>query len=157
MTNYKHCETEDAHLSLHDCRADKVTLDNGILSFFFKDGFWVTPDHPSNDCENVVRTDSSKVDFYFPENCENETVIFVFRRIFGKTARTQWKLNDLLNAVSDGKCEIEFLYQYKSFNKQMIECMLWTKKRPYFKECQVFIPTEKTVYCWNNLCRDRIW
>lgn len=155
---YKHYDTDDRFLSLHDCYAQKVSFKNGILSFYFENGFWITSEHELNCLEKTVRTDSSKVEFHFSQNDENDVTFYVFSKtIFGKVVREEWQLNKLINAINSNNCKLEFLYQYKGYNEQIIECWLWSDKKPYHKECQLKISATKVVYCWNDLCEEKTW
>ena len=45
---YRHNQNHSRHISLHDCRAERMTLENGVLSLIFPDGIWVTPEHEEN-------------------------------------------------------------------------------------------------------------
>jgi len=157
-SEYKHYDTEDEFLSLHDCNTEKVLFENGILSFYFENGFWITPEHKSSNLEQTVRTDFAKVDFHLAYGDEGDITIYVFsKKAFGKVIREEWKLNKLINAINSGSCRLEFLYQYKGYNELIIECCLWFDKKPYYKECQLKISETEVVYCWNNLCEDKIW
>ncbi len=157
-SKYLHYDTEDQFLTLHDCDADKISLEEGILSFYFENGFWITPEHKSSHLKQTVRTDSSKVDFHLLQGDKSSIIIYVFtKKAFGKIIREEWDLTRLINTVNSGHGKLEFLYQYKSDNEQMIECCLFFDKKPYFAECLLKIPQTKVVYCWNNLCEDNVW
>ncbi len=54
---YTHIDTDDSVLSLHDCYANRIQFKNNILSFYFQNGFWVTPSHPANKSDKIIRTD----------------------------------------------------------------------------------------------------
>ena len=60
---YHHQESKDCFISLLDCRAEKIMYNHGVLSFVFPNGFWVSPQHPENHSDTVVRTDLSQVDY----------------------------------------------------------------------------------------------
>lgn len=155
---YKHCDSDDSFITLHDCYANRIAFENGILSFYFEDGFWITSEHKSNNLQKTVRTDSSRVDFHLEQFDSEEITVYVFQKsLFGKTIRKELKLNDLVAFVNDGTYSLEFLYQYKGSNEQIIECWLHFDKRPYDYECQLKIPARKTVYHWNDLRADREW
>ena len=155
---YKHCDIDDKFITLHDCYAKNIRIEDGVVSFYFENGFWVTPDHEHNDLSETVRTDSSKVDFCIEqENCEEVTVHVLKKNFFKSTVRKEWSLNKLADFVNNRGFSLEFLYQYKSYNEQMIDCQLHFDKRPYSYECQLKIPVSKVVYCWNDLCKDKTW
>ena len=56
---FAHCDTSSAHLSLHDCIAEKAYFADGKLGFLLSDGFWISPDHPESDLPALVRTDAA--------------------------------------------------------------------------------------------------
>ena len=60
---FAHCDTSSAHLSLHDCIAEKAYFADGKLGFLLSDGFWISPDHPESDLSALVRTDAAKVEY----------------------------------------------------------------------------------------------
>jgi len=39
--SYLHCDHEEKHLTLHDCRATRVSLEDGELVFHFPNGFCI--------------------------------------------------------------------------------------------------------------------
>ena len=65
---YQHQELKDCFISLHDCRAEKIMYNHGVLSFVFPNGFWVGPQHPENHSDTVARTDLSQVDYKIVTN-----------------------------------------------------------------------------------------
>lgn len=151
---YTHIDTDDSALSLHDCHTDRVQFENGILSFYFPDGFWVTPSHRANNSDETVRTDSSQVDYHI----DDDVSIYVFRQnIFKKTIRTEWTLDELIHLVNNNTFGLEFLYQYKRYSEQLIKCLLHFDRAPYHYECQIEIPTSKVVYRWNSLFSEKTW
>ena len=146
----------DRELTLHDCVAKKILHKNGILSFYFEDGFWVTPNHEENCLNKTVRTDAAQVDFCFDDI--NDIDIHVYtRNIFKKTKVEFWDANNLIDAVNSGKCTIEFIFQYRTYFEQMWSCILHFKKKPYLSECQLHLPEAKATYRWNNLRPNREW
>ena len=60
---YLHNENNEEHLSVHDCRADRAALRDGVLTFWFTEGFWVLGSHPDNPTGKTVRTDAARVDY----------------------------------------------------------------------------------------------
>ena len=151
---YTHIDTDDSVLSLHDCCAGRTRYDNGILSFYFEKGFWVTPLHHANYSSETVRTDCSQVDYYL----EDDVNVYVFRKnIFGKIIREEWTLEELVRLINNNTYSLEFLYQYKGNNEQLVKGWLLFEKEPFHYECQLEIPASKIVYCWNNLCYEKTW
>ena len=151
---YKHIETDDSDLVLHDCTANMIQLENGILTFYFKDGFWVTPSHRANQSSETVRTDYSQVDYYL----NDDVWVYVFRKnIFGKTVRTEWTLEKLIGLINNNTYGLEFLYQYKNSNEHLLKCQLNFDKEPYHYECMLEIPATEVKYRWNSMYYDRTW
>lgn len=154
QTVYAHIDTDDSVISLHDCYANCMQLESGILSFYFHDGFWVTPSHHANTSSNTVRTDFSQVDYHIVD----DITVNVFKKsILGKTIRIEWTLEELVELINNGTFSLEFLYHYKSYYAQLYKCLLHFDKPPYHYECQIEIPTSKIVYRWNRLNYDRTW
>ena len=155
---YKHIDTDDSSITLHDCYANRITVEKGKISFDFEEGFWITPDHKSSNLQETVRTDSSRVDFYMTEGGLEDITIFVFQKnIFRNTIREKWTIQELINLVNDGVFRLEFIGQFKSYNEILWECRLDFDKAPYSYECQMKIPTTKVIYRWNNLRPKRVW
>ena len=146
----------DSELTLHDCIAEKILYKDGVLQFSFPDGFWVTPNHNKNDLGKTVKTDASQVDFLVDDINDIEIHVYT-RTIFKNTKVEFWDAGDLINAINCGKCTIEFIYQYRNFFEQMWRCALHFERKPYYRECQLYIPETKATYRWNNLLSDREW
>lgn len=153
---YKHCDN-DEFISLHDCHATKVLFENGILTFGFEDGFWIVPGHPENVTDKTIRTDSAEVQFVLEFGDEYDVNCYVFHKKFRKTIREEWELAKLIGCINDKNDTLEFLYQYKSDHSMMIECWLWSKKKPYHRECELKLSLTDVKYYWNDLQKDREW
>lgn len=155
---YKHYDTTDELISLHDCKAEKLSFENGILSFYLSDGFWVLSNHEENCFEKTVKTDAAQVQFHLVDEDKYDISIYVFTwKKFRKSIRKAWKLKKFIKAINNGSCKLEFLCQYKAYNARIIECWLWFDKKPYHKECELKITTDRVTYCWNQLREDRQW
>jgi len=154
---YTHIDTDDSVLSLHDCCADRIQFEDGILSFYFPDGFWIPPLHPANTSSEIVRTDAARVDYHIEG--AHDVSIEVFRKnIFKQTICTQWTLEELIRRVNHKSFRLEFIYQYKNHTDLLWICWLHFDKKPYHYECRIYIcAPSKTEYLWNNLCSDRTW
>ena len=158
QSEYKHCDTSDACLSLHDCVASKVSLENGVLSFYFDNGIWICPTHETNDSGEVVRSDAARVDWFLQDLSEPSITVYVFtEKRFRRAIRKEWSLEKLLDAINSEKCSLEFLYRYKDDNEEIISCVLGFRKRPFSKECQIQIAFSRVEYRWNDLCKDKVW
>lgn len=154
---WKHCDTTDEYISLHDCHGTKVSYQEGILTFGFEDGIWIVPGHPDNTSDKTVRTDEAEVKFFLESADESDIRMYIFEEEGKKTIRKEWEIADLLEHVNSGKGTLEFLYQYKGYGTWIMECWLWSKKKPYHRECELKISLAGAEYCWNDLCEDREW
>lgn len=154
---YKHCDIDDEYLSLHDCHATKVINENGVLTFVFNDGIWVAQGHPSNIADKTLRTDVAEVEYYLESGEECDITLYVFEEKSKKTVREEWELAKLIECVNSEKYTLEFLYQYKGYNSVIIECWLWSDKKPYHRECEIKLSLKDVKYCWNDLCEDKAW
>lgn len=144
-------------ICLHDCCADRILIEKGKISFDFADGFWITPDHKCSNFQEVVKTDSAKVEFFLEESFE-EIIVYIFRKgVFGKTIRETWTIQKLVDFVNNKANQLEFLYHFKQDHESLFQCELHFNKRPFRYECQIEIPVAKIVYKWDNLCPDRTW
>ena len=160
--NFKHIEPDEFHdkeLTLHDCVADRVSYVDGILRFHFPDGFWVTPLHEENSSEKTVRTDASLVDFSIDDI--DEITVRVFDRNTWcwsrKTIAEIWHMEQLISAINSGKCTIEFITQYRTYSEQMWHCAIRSNKKPYYRECQLYLPETEATFFWNDLRPEREW
>ena len=146
----------DSELTLHDCIAEKIQHQDGVLRFLFPDGFWITPNHKANNLDKTVKTDASQVEFLVDDI--NDIRIHVYTRTIFKNTKVEfWDAGDLIDAVNCGKCTIEFIYQYRNYFEKMWRCALHFKKKPYYRECQLYIPETRTIFRWNNLLPDHEW
>lgn len=154
---YKHYDCDDEYISLHDCQATKVISENGVLTFVFQDGIWVAPGHPSNTTDKVLRTDAAEVNFQLEFGDEDDIALYVFEEKRKKTYREKWELTKLIECINSEKYNLEFLYQYKGYNSMIIECWLWSDKKPYHRECELKLSIKGVKYCWNDLLENREW
>lgn len=154
---WKHCDRTDEYISLHDCHATKIAFEKGVLTFGFADGIWVCPGHPNSTIDKTVRTNEAEVRFFLESGDESDITIYVFEAEGKKTLRKEWELANLLEHVNSGKGTVEFLYQYKGYGSWIMECWLWSGKKPYHRECELKISLTGVEYCWNDLCEDREW
>ena len=155
---YIHCDKNDNLISLHDCKAERAWFENGILGFEFPDGFWITPDHPESDLDVLVRTDASKLEFVLLDGDEFDAQIFVDEEnIFKQTVRKEWSVHKLVKEINSGKLVLEFLYQYIDGCSRIVECDLWSQKRPYCRDCNIKLHLREVRYHWNKILKDRVW
>lgn len=155
---YKHCDSDDCYISLHDCHAEKMVFDNGILSFIFPDGFWITQHHPLNRSDRTVRTNSSQADFQIMDEEIDGIEIYVFKKNRnGKIIRDDWEPMNFINAVNAGDFRVEFITQYKSYQSFLFKCWIWFDNAPYHSECEIVLHSENVSYRWNELRYDCSW
>ena len=160
--HFKHIDPDEFHgkeLTLHHCVANKIQFENGVLRFCLSDGFWVTTHLIANASEKVVRTDASVVDFLVEDI--DEITVRVFTRktwCWSRKETTEiWHVDQLISAINSKKCTIEFITQYRTYGEQMWHCVIHSKKKPYYRECQIYLPNTTATFCWNNLRLDREW
>ena len=160
--NFKHVDPDvfhDKELTLHDCIADKISCENNTLHFCLPDGFWITPHHKENSFEKTVRTDASVVNFTL-EDIDEITVRVFTRRTWcwsKKTRVENWHIEQLIAAINSGKCTLEFVTQYRCHYEQMWHCVIYSKKKPYYRECQLYLPKAEATFFWNDLRPDHEW
>ena len=151
---YKHQDKDGAAISLHDCRAERSSFENGVLTFYFpKDGFWVLSDHTANSTVEPVRTDASEVRFQLLyEDAEDDFDCYVFdKKSERKSVRKRWTVSELVSALNSGKYQLEFLYRYVGGYKELVfYCEICQKKKPYRRECQLWLSVQDVTYCWNE-------
>ncbi len=151
----KHYDKDGAAISLHDSRAEKANFENGILTFYFPtDGFWIGSDHDANPTGEAVRTDASEVRFHLLYETDDESQCYVFdKKSERKAVRREWTLSELVSAINSGKYQLEFLYRYiGGYKEQVFTCEICQKKKPYRRECQLWLSVQDVTYCWNDVC-----
>jgi hypothetical protein len=152
-----HTDISDELFSLHDCIATGAYFRDGKLGFEFEDGFWVLPEHPESGLESVVRTSASTVEFHLTYEDDADVQTYVFTNLGTKQSiRTEGSIAKLVNDINNGKCKVEFLYQYLTFGSRIIECEIISARKPYRRECMLKIDADEVRYLWNNLT-DRVW
>ena len=156
--SYLHNEKTEQNLSLHDCRADRMELKDGVLSFRFSEGFWVSGDHPENPTGKTVRTDAARVDYVLRDAKGTDVSADVFTRLkYSFDLRRSYNLSAFMEIVNRDGWELEFLYQYPDYWNRIIECVLCLPKKPYWKECQLKLDVSEVIYRWNSLRSDEEW
>lgn len=160
--NFKHIDPDEFYgkeLTLHDCIADKASLEDSALHFGLPDGFWITPHHQENMCGKTIRTGSSAVTFTVKDI--DDVIVRVFTRntwVWSKKTRVEnWHIEQLIAAINSGKCTLEFITQYRSCYEQMWHCAIHSKKKPYYRECQMYLPETEATFFWNDLRPDCEW
>ena len=164
MTQEKfvHNEPDSFHgkeLTLHDCIADKVSFTNNILRFNLPQGLWVTPHHTDNDYNKILRTDAAAVDFAVKDIDDISVRVFTRSKwpLSQKIYAEDWHIEQLLVAINNGRCTIEFITQYRSHFEQLWYCVIHSSKKPYYKECHLHLPDADATFHWNNLRQECEW
>lgn len=152
---YKYRKQNDQNISLHDCRAEKMSMKDGTLSFIFPDGLWILDQHPDNVSEDIVKTDLAQVDFQIIDEEIDGVEIFLFKKNkSGKVIREEWESANFINAVNDGTFQVEFLYKYQGYQSVLYKCWVWFDGTPYNYECEITLHTENITYSWNEIVYD---
>ena len=141
---YHYNVINNEHVGLHDCRANKISWDENILSFYFPDGIWIW------DVGDAVKTDVAQVDFEIMDKEVDSVDIFLFKKNrSGKVIREEWGLENFINAVNNEIFELEFLYKYQGYQSILYKCCVWFDRAPYHYECEIIMHTENMICRWN--------
>ena len=155
---YNHSELNNDNIVLHDCYANSMSYENGVLAFVFPEGFWVTPQHIKNDSDKIVRTDLSQVTFELLDRVAEDVRIYIFRKNENAdTIREEWELDNFINKVNSGFFKIEFIDEYKAYQSILHKCWVHFDNEPYHYECEIIIDTENVIYNWNQLRYECEW
>lgn len=155
---YNHSELNNENIVLHDCYANSMNCENGVLSFVFPEGFWVTPQHNKNDSDKIVRTDLSQVTFDLLDRVAEDVRIYIFRKNKNAdTVREEWELYNFINKVNSGFFKVEFIDEYKTYQSNLYKCWVHFDNEPYHYECEIIIDTENVTYNWNRLRYECEW
>lgn len=135
-------ERERTRFDLHDCLADRIEYEDGILSFCFPDGIFCEDygaDWPNTGSAVVEYIVYPKIGVHMDlyEKDGTRTVL--------KTIRAE----ELIEQVNSGAWKLEFLYRYDGGWNLMYLCNVLRRDRP---DCrgQLFIGTkEPEVFCFN--------
>lgn len=149
---YHHQDTDARFLSLHDCSAEKVSYEQETLSVYFPDGFWLLENHPENPTGEVVKTDAAKVAFSVLDEGTDGVTVYTFGKTKrGRSVRKEWPLADFMKTVNNGTYRVEFVGQYEGYQSRLYTCYVYFDKRPWCRECQIWIHTDKVTFCWNQI------
>ena len=81
----------------------------------------------------------------------------IFKEKHKKTYRKEWKLSKLVEYVNKKNHSLEFLYRYDGYHSVIFECCLWSKKKPYHRECEIKVMLKDMKFYWNELCEESEW
>ena len=156
---YRYCHyistemiTEDINISLHDCRAPQILLEDKFLSFSFPDGFWVRKKDSTND--KLFYTDESQVNFTLLYSADVAVTIYIFTEESGKTIREELTIEEFMHQMNNKLYSLEFLDSYIGYQTFKFDCWIWFDKEPYHKECELIISSQKISYQWNNIYKE---
>lgn len=152
MYKYSHTN-EDNSISLHDSRAAKISYDNGVLTFTFEDGFYITEKNENNFHKKLCYTGKAEVGFMtLSKDIDQDLTVYIFTETENarRTIRDEIPFAEFAQMLDSGM-KLEFLYTYKGYRSYVFECWLWFDSEPYHKECVIMISADETVYKWNEL------
>lgn len=141
--------TENEMISLHDCHATQMSLNNYTLSFYFPDGFEVAQGSVSD--MKLYYTGASQVDFSLLYSADCAITIYIFTENNGETLRTEYTVEDFMRQLNTDGYSLEFLYAYIGVQTFRFDCWLWFEDEPYHKECELIISAESVTYQWNEM------
>lgn len=159
---WKHREEAEEQISLHDCRATQITVEENRICMGFADGFWMIQNTAHNPSGETIKTTRSQVVFYLDQQNADEAEVAVFRRkqLKGKkiAVREVRNLAWLIKMVNGQGVQLEFVEAYRQCSDRLYKGYLYAKRPPYWLECELVIPRiEKIEYCWNELDPENIW
>ena len=149
-------------ISLHDCRADSITINGNSLIIDFPDGFWITPASTHIDHNRPVKTGPAQLCIcgIYADAPFNAIDVFKTIRIFGKPflcRRLQPEFTDFLKMFQHGKYELEFITEYHCSTTSFYQCWIWKKNVGVDSECQFEITAKNIEYRWNDILYDHEW
>lgn len=160
---YIHIDTDNRFLTLHDCIAEKVYLQDGVLVFELNDGFWIGPEHPDNPYNECLRTDKARVEFVLENGEEYDAYAWLHVQENPKSRKKtvrNWEIAQLIKNVNSGKCAFEFWDEYHNPHvpvERLIGGELRGEGKLNFSQCWMRIYATKVNYCWNHVLPDRPW
>ncbi len=155
--SYLHSDHEEQHISLHDCMATEARLENGELIFVFQNGITVGCLHPENPYRKPILTDAAEVRYHLATERVYDVYGYVFeQKTPEKAIRRSYDIKRLIEDLNQKHCRLEFLYQYVDGNQRIVKCQLWSEKKPYIREFELFLHTSEVLYLWNTLRKETL-
>ena len=134
---------ENVDVGLHDCRTNKIQIEDQSITFFFPDGFYYIKD-------SVKESSNAKMRCHLVDRYGDNFSVCIFRKnIFGKMIREDWT-DKLVPAVNSGKVEFEFVYTFRAYQYILFKGYIWQDKKPWHRECEVEIRTDEITYSWTD-------
>lgn len=140
---------KEGSVGFHDCKATRISLEDGVLTFYFQDGFDVVKE--IGDLKKVYYTGESRLEFPLLYPDEIDVLIYIFTNDNGKTIREECELGDFMKLINEKKYSLEFLYEYVGYMAFRFNCMLWFDEKPYNKECELVISAKKAFCRWDDM------
>ncbi|MDE6852031.1 MAG: hypothetical protein K2J67_06020, partial [Lachnospiraceae bacterium] len=100
----------DKNVGLHDCKATHISWNDGELSFYFPNGFWV--EQQVGACRKSFYTGEARVEFPLLYHDDTDVTIYIFTKENDKTIRDECVLEDFIKLINEKKYQLEFLYAY---------------------------------------------
>ena len=149
-------------ISLHDCKATSITMEDSNLIFDFPDGFWITPASSYIDRDRRIKTGPAQlcIHGFFEEAPFDAIDIYKTVRIFGKPVLCRRLQPDdpiFLKMLQTGKYELEFITEYHAAISSLYQCWIWKKNSGVYAECQFELAAKSIEYRWNEIRYDREW
>ena len=55
-----------------------------------------------------------------------------------------------MNCINNENYTLEFLYSYKGYHSIIVECCLWSDKKPYHRECEMKLNIKEVKYYFDK-------
>ena len=151
MWNYLEIDAWDT-VTLHDCVAESIRMEENDLIIDFPDGFRILPNSPHSSHDTPVRTGPAQLCFREAEVVAIDLfpAIHLFRReiLCRKVPR---QLPWLTRRINGGTHRLEFLWEYRRSGFWLYTCWLWQEKPRRVTECQFEIRARGVEYRWNDI------
>ncbi len=155
---YRYCETDSSLISLHDCFASKMTFADGKLTLHFPEGFWLTPLHPENHSDSIVRTGEAQVVFQLESQDIYDIHVQTTTRNKGSYHITKdWEPQAFLDAVNSGRFKLEFIWPYQGYHSILYKCWLRNPQYRPCGDCALTVDNLGISYHWNEIDYERVW
>ena len=138
---------ENADVSLHDCRTNRVQCEEQFIRFFIPGGFYVIHDEKRPD---TAENRNAEVTCRFMDRYEDRFQVTVYRKnLWGRIVRRDWT-DEFAAAVNSGKVEFEFVTTYRAYHNVLFKGYIWRHRRPWWRECEIDLMTDEITYTWEE-------
>lgn len=152
---WKHIEEDNGKLSIHDCYATQIWIENHDLVIEFADGFWIVQGNTYNPYDQTYRSECSQMKVMGFE-VDNLFVLRPFqlfcRPVF--TLKSDLKFNRLMKKVNTGRWKLLFATEYHTFHQVLFDCWIYPKYKRRALHCYMIIDNNRMEYCWNEIRKD---